>query len=132
MFISTLLRGRFIIIAALALVLATAAYGFAAANTIDTTNAGDGSGAISGYTVSDGDVVYVLETSDPSKLDKVTFTLTPDSGGSTPSVVKVQLVTGGTWYTADNGGSGDDWTVDPSAGTLTAAAVNTLRIVAHD
>ena len=121
---------RFIAAAALALVIATAAYGFAAANTVPDTNAGDGSGTISGYTASS--VVYVLETADPTKLDTVTFTLTPDSGGATAGTVKVQLVASGTWYTASNGGSGNDWTVDPTAGSLAVSSVDTLHIVAHD
>jgi hypothetical protein len=125
--ITSILRVRFIAAAALALVMATAAYGFAASNTVPATNAGEGSGTVSGYTASN--VVYVLETADPTKLDTVTFTLT---GATTAGTVKVQLVSGGTWYTAANGGSGDDWTVDPSAGSLNVNAVNTLHIVAHD
>jgi hypothetical protein len=48
MFISSVLRVRFIAAAALALVLATAAYGFAAGNTVPASKAGAGEGAISG------------------------------------------------------------------------------------
>jgi hypothetical protein len=132
MSIAPILRPRILVMFALALILAVSAYGFAAANTIDTTNAGDGAGAISGYTVADTDVVYVLEAADPTKIDTITFTLTPDSTGATPSVVKVQLAAGGAWYDADNGGSGNDWVVDPAAGALSAASVTTLHIVAHD
>jgi len=128
--IASILRPRVLVAFALALILSVSAYGFAAANTIDTTNAGDGVGAVSGYTVVDSDVVYLLET-DPTYLNSVTFTLTPDAGGATPSVVKVQLVPAGTWYDATNSG-GDVWVVNPAAGALTTASVTTLRIVAHD
>jgi len=113
----------------MAMLIATAAYGFAAANTVPATNAGDGSGAVSGYAASN--VVYVLESADPTKLDSVTFTLTPQNGGATPGTVKVQLINGGTWYTASNT-TGNDWIVDPAAGSLSVSAVDTLHIVAHD
>jgi hypothetical protein len=128
--ILSILRPRVLVAFAVAMILSVSAYGFAAANTVDSTNAGDGAGAISGYTVNDGDVVYLLEA-DPTYLDSVTFTLTPNAGGATPSVVRVQLVPAGTWYTATNV-SGDDWAVNPAAGALTTASVTTLRIVAHD
>lgn len=124
MLIATLLRPRLLIATAMALLIAGSAYGYAATNTVPDSKAGDGAGTVSGYTVSN--IVYVLETTDSSKMDKVTFTL-----DATADTVKVQLVSGGTWYTADNGGTGNDWTVDPAAGTLTVEAVNTLRVVAH-
>ncbi|MDZ4717851.1 MAG: hypothetical protein SH847_05230 [Roseiflexaceae bacterium] len=127
--ISSILRPRTLVMAAMVLILSVSAYGFAAANTVPATNAGDGAGTISGYTASS--VVYLLETADPTKLDKVTFTLTPDATGAVPSVVKVQLAAAGTWYTASNV-SGNDWVVDPAAGALTTASVTTLHIVAHD
>jgi hypothetical protein len=128
-FIPPILRAQSLIALAMAMLIATAAYGFAAANTVPATNAGDGSGAVSGYSVSN--VVYVLESADPTKLDNVTFTLTPQSGGATAGTVKVQLVNGGTWYTASNV-SNDSWIVDPAAGALSVSAVDTLHIVAHD
>jgi hypothetical protein len=75
MFISQLLRVRFIAAIALALVLATAAYGFAATNTVQNSGAGDGNAVISGYHVSD--VVYALNESDPSKIDSMSFNVAP-------------------------------------------------------
>ena len=127
MFIASFLRVRFIIAVALSLLMASAAYGFAAGNTVPNTNAGEGSGTVSGYTASN--VTYVLESADPTMLDKVTFAL---SGAATAGTVKVQLVTGGAWYDASNGGTGNNWTVDPTAGSLTVNSINTLHIVAHD
>lgn len=130
MFIASILRPRTIVAVALALIMGSVAYGFAASNTVPDTNAGDGTSTVSGYTVTN--VTYLLETADPTMLDTVTFTLTPDNGGVTAGTVKVQLVSGGTWYDADNGGAGDVWTVDPTAGSLTVTSVDTLHIVAHD
>lgn len=88
MFITALFRPKTLVAVGLALVLTTAAYGFAAANTVPDSKAGDGTGAVSGYTVSN--VTYYLEASDPSKLDKVTFTL--DAAASS---VRTQLITSG-------------------------------------
>jgi hypothetical protein len=129
MFISSILRPRTIVAVALALIMGSAAYGFAAANTISATNAGAGASTVSGYTVSA--VTYLLETSDPTMLDKVTFTLTPDASGAVPTTVKVQLVSGGTWYDATHG-TGNVWSYDPAAGAMTVTSVDALNIVAHD
>lgn len=63
----------------LALILAAAVYGFAAANTVPDTYAGDGSGTILGYTVSN--VAYDLYTDGiPSDIDSVSFTLNAAAG----------------------------------------------------
>jgi hypothetical protein len=128
MFISSILRVRTIVAVVAALIVAVTAYGFAASNTVPDTNAGDGEGTISGYTVSN--VTYTLNSTDPSLLDSVSMTITPDNGGTAPTTVKVQLVNGGTWYDAD--GSGTSWSVDLSAVTpsVTAASVDNLRVVA--
>jgi hypothetical protein len=76
------------------LIMSTAAYTLAAANTVPASKAGDGSGAISGYTVSA--IHYVLNAV-PTTIDSVTFTLnsTPVAG----SIAKIKLVAAGTtWY----------------------------------
>ncbi|MBX0327662.1 hypothetical protein K2Z83_08225 [Oscillochloris sp. ZM17-4] len=131
--ISSILRPRTIVAVALALIMSSVAYGFAASNSIGDTNAGDGDGDISGYTVLATDVAYGLNATNPDKLDTVTFTLTPDNAGVTPSLVKVQLLSGGDWYTASNGGTGDVWTIgDPTALDVAVSTVTTLRIVARD
>jgi hypothetical protein len=121
--ILSILRPRTIVAVALALIVGSSAYGFAAANTVPDSKAGDGTSTVSGYSVSA--ITYVLETTDSSMIDTVTFTL-----DAAASQVQVQLVSGGTWYAADNGGSGNVWTVDPAAGAVTATSVNALRIVA--
>ncbi|MEN9935172.1 MAG: hypothetical protein RLZZ387_1751 [Chloroflexota bacterium] len=125
--ITALLRPRFLLAVALSLVLGTTAYGFAAANTIPTSGAGDGSATISGYTISS--VTYALDSTDPSLLDSVSFNITPTGSNPQPVTVKIQLVTDGTWYTA-TAGSGTTWSVDLASANVTAASVNNLRVVA--
>jgi hypothetical protein len=132
MFIAQLLRMRFVAAIALALALAGAAYGFAASNTVETSGAGDGNAAISGYHVSN--VAYTLNATDPSKIDSMSFTVTPDSPlTGDPSEVHFQVTSGGgaTWYEAAEG-TGQSWTYDFAAngGAITAASVTTLRVVA--
>ena len=55
------------------LVLSMSIYAFAAANTVPASSAGDGSGAISGYTISA--IHYGLNATNPGNVDSVTFTL---------------------------------------------------------
>ena len=101
-------------------VISVATYAFAAANTVPDTKAGDGSGAVSGYTVTS--VVYNLNTTNPATLDSVAFDL-----GASAAQVQVQLVTAGTWYdcTLD---TGTVWECDTTG--LTVATINQLRVVA--
>lgn len=107
----------FIVIA----VISVAAYAFAAANTVPATKAGDGTGAVSGYTVTS--VAYTLNGTDPTTLDSVAFDL-----GAAAVQVKVQLVaTTGTWYTCTNT-SGTLWSCDTTG--LTVSSINQLRVVA--
>jgi hypothetical protein len=109
------------------LVIAAGGYAFAAANTgVTATKAGFGQAAISGYAVSN--IAYTLNA-DPTKLDKVTFTL--DAAATT---VKVQLdkTTPGTWYSCSNGGTGNDWTCATTSPQQTVALMDELSIVASD
>ena len=81
----------------IASVLATAAYAFTASNTVPSTAAGSGSAAISGYTASN--VAYALNATTSSNIDSVAFDLSPAAAGT----VKVQLASGGSWYTCTLG-----------------------------
>jgi hypothetical protein len=113
---------RFLMVAMLAGVFASAAYAFTAANTVPATNAGSGSGAISGYTATS--VTYTLNATNPQNLDQVAFTISP----TTTATVKVQLVSGGSWYScANSSGSVTCSTTSPQA---TAASANQLTVVA--
>ena len=95
MFIKSTFKVFLIAIVALALVGVTTAY--AAANVVPASSAGDGSGAISGYTIST--IHYVLNAANPGNIDSVTFTLStaPAAGGT----IKISL-DGANWYSCTN------------------------------
>ncbi len=114
---------RFRYIAALiaAVCVAVGAYAFTASNTVPGSSAGAGSGAISGYTVSN--VAYTLGTV-PTNMDAVTFTLDRAAG-----TVKAQVQSGGSWYTCSNT-SGNDWTCDTTSPQATVQPADQLTVVA--
>jgi hypothetical protein len=103
------------------MILAGAAYAFAAANTVPATKAGDGSGVISGYTVSN--VVYNLNATDPSTMDSVDFDLS-----AAAVTAKIKLVAAGsTWYDCTVV-TGTSWTCDTTG--VTVSSIDQLRVVA--
>ena len=85
-------RSRIIGILVVAAALATGAYAFTATNTVPNSNAGSGSGTISGYTVSA--IAYQLNTTTPSNIDSLTFTLSANA-----TTAKAKVVSGSTTYT---------------------------------
>lgn len=116
-------RKRTIIIGAvIAVALGIGAYAFTAANTVPASNAGAGSGAISGYTVSA--VAYGLNATTPTNLDQVTFTISP----TTATTVKIQLAAAGSWYTCTN--AAGSVTCNTTAPQATVAAATQLTVVA--
>ena len=102
------------------MILAGAAYAFAAANTVPATKAGDGSGTISGYTITN--VVYNLNATDPSTLDSVDFDLS-----AAAVTAKIQLVAAGTWYDCTVV-TGNSWTCDTTG--VTVVSIDQLRVIA--
>jgi archaellin len=116
-------RFRFIAAVIAAVCLAAGTYAFTASNTVPGTNAGSGTGAISGYTVSN--VAYTLNT-DPTKIDAVTLTLDKAAG-----TVKIQLVTAGSWYSCTNP-SGFDWSCATTSPQAAVNPANNLTVVATD
>lgn len=101
------------------LVFATAAFAFAASNTVPASYAGEGASVTSGYTVSN--VVYNLNATTPSDIDSVAFTL-----NAAASTVKVRLVTTGSYFTCSNVGL--NWTCNTAGVTVSAA--DEFRVVA--
>ncbi len=93
-------KRRLALVVLAALIVSASAYAFTASNTVPASNAGDGSGTISGYTVSS--VAYVLAAATPSNIDKVTFTIAPAAAAS----VQAKLTSAGTTYTACTNASG--------------------------
>lgn len=108
----------FVLIAVFA--ISIAAYAFAAANVVPDTKAGDGSGEVTGYTVTA--VQYTLNASNPATLDSVSFDL-----GAAAAQVQVQLVSAGSWY-ACSLDSGTVWECDTTG--LNVSAIDQLRVVA--
>ena len=82
--------------AVLAGAFGVAGFAFTASNSVPDTKAGDGTGAVSGYSVSS--VHYGLNGTDPTKADSVSFTL--DSTPVAGSTIKTKV--GGNWYTCTN------------------------------
>lgn len=116
-------RLRYIAALIAAVSAAAGIYAFTASNTVPATNAGSGSGLISGYTVSN--VAYTLNA-DPSKVDAVTFTLDKAAG-----TVKAQLVAAGTWYSCTNTAS-FNWSCDTTSPQADVASAAQLSVVATD
>jgi hypothetical protein len=129
-----IIRPRSLILLVLGLIFAAASYGFAATNTVPASNAGDGAGAISGYTISN--IHYTLNTSNPANIDTVTFNTAPAISTVAPAgTVKVQIAQGAatTWHNCTVAASVScDLTQDSggAASTVTALGVTNLRVVA--
>ena len=106
----------------LILLVALAAYGFTNTNTVPASNAGSGSGAISGYTASS--VTYTLNGTTPNNIDQVAFTIAPTNA----TTVKIRL-DGVTWYACVN--AAGSVTCNTTVGTqATAVAATSLEVVA--
>jgi hypothetical protein len=116
-----LLRPRTLLAVMLVLILSVAVYGFAATNTVPATAAGDGSGVISGYTISA--VAYTLNAANPGNIDSVSFTISPTAAGT----VRIKLVNlGSTWYSCTNTAGAVSCTTTGAS----AASADQLRVVA--
>jgi len=111
---------QLILTLALMALLATAAYAVTATNIVPATKAGDGSGAVSGYTISN--VVYTLDNASPQNIASWQFDL--DAAAST---VQSKLVSGSGTYTACVHGAGFHWTCTLST---TVASADQLRVIA--
>src|SRR5438105_1986851 len=107
---------------AIVAVLSISGYAFTASNTVPNATLGQGANTISGYTISS--VSYAMNATTPANIDSVSFTISP----TTASTVKIQLVSGGSWYACTNtSGSVSCATISPQA---TAGAADSLDVVA--
>jgi hypothetical protein len=108
-----------------ALAFASVTYAYAASNTVPANKAGDGAGAITGYTVTN--LQYVLDGTNPQLIATVNFNLSADA-----TTVKIRLVnTGTTWYNCTVTHS-SPWPVTCSTSGATVLAADELRVVALD
>ncbi|CAG0988007.1 hypothetical protein ANAEL_02131 [Anaerolineales bacterium] len=102
---------------------ATAAYAFAASNTVPASNAGEGSAAIGGYTVTN--VTYTYSTANPSMLTFVDFDIAPAA-----TKAGVSLVTGATL--TDCGALTAGGTHAHCPVNVSVLSADMLRVVASD
>ncbi len=115
---------KVLVIAIVAFAFASVATAYAAANTVPASKAGDGSGAISGYTVS---AIHYNLNGTPTTIDSVTFTL--NSAPVAGSTIKIKLVAAGsTWYTCTNVTT----TVTCSPIGATVLSADSLEVVVSD
>jgi len=114
-------RYRILVLLALAVVLSAATYGFAAANTVPDGVAGEGQGAISGYTVSS--VNYFLDSGDPTQFDHVTFTLNANASDVYAGIGNGTII----FWTSCTGGP-TNFSCDLSGSTVSVAGAIELHV----
>lgn len=121
----------------LPMVLATGAYGLTASNTVPDNDAGDGTQAVTGYTVSVID--YNLNATNPYNIDSVDFLLTANDGSyERPDTIKVRLDSDtAVWYACDGQNdataTAETFDCDTTVGTqATVANTDELRVVAAE
>jgi len=124
--IAKYLNPRTIGIAFLLLVAIGAVYGFAAANVVPVSGAGQGSSVTTGYTVTN--VVYTLDAANAHELDAVSFDVAANGGGPAADTVKVQLdASSNTWYNCA-AGTPPNWSCTITD-TLLVADMDVLDVV---
>ena len=117
---SKFFRPRSFAMIILALIIAAAVYGFAAANTVDPSYVGDGNTDISGFSITN--ISYDLNNSTPTQVDSVSFTISPD-----PVEYFVSLDGGTSWLSTCSFSSP---TVTCTLSGITALGATNLRVVA--
>ena len=122
---------RLLVALVAAIVIAGGTYAFTAANTVPASNAGAGTGTVSGYTVTN--VHYTLNTTTPVNIDSMTFNVSPTIPNTGQGKVTVQagLTTGGpNTYTCTTNVAGDTVTCPSTSPQLTADKLISLTVVA--
>ena len=115
----------------LVMTVAVGAYAFTASTTIPATTAGAGTGAVSGYTVTN--LHYSLNTTTPANIDALTFTISPvvPSAGAGKVVIAAALSSGGpTNYTCTTDVTGATATCATTTPQLTAALLTGVTVIA--
>ena len=105
----------------LVFVLIGSSYAFAAANTIETSNAGQGDQPVSGYVITS--LVYNLNGTNPENVDTITFTVNPDPAGTNKIAAKV------VYLQADASASWIQCTVTPAVAPEVTAACDYTQAV---
>ncbi len=95
---------RLLLVTMLIALVGAATYAFTASNTVPGSKAGEGTGAISGYTVSN--IHYTIDSSDATLLSTVDFDLSAAAND-----VKITLSNGGQVYDCGSAGAGPSFSV---------------------
>ena len=112
-----------------ALAIATTAIGFAASNTVPASKAGDGTGAVSGYTITN--ISYTLNATNSDNIDLVEFDLDTAPAAGANIELRLDSTGGGIWYACTNliAAIDCDTTVTTQA---TVLATDQVRVVVTD
>lgn len=130
MFNLNIARPRILTAIALILILGVVAFGYAAANTVNPTGAGDAAGLVSGYTISD--IAYTLSLVNPATVTSLTLVVTSKATPLIPATdVRITVNPGAsaTWTTCAIVGVTTTWTC--TFGTApTVASIENLQVLA--
>jgi hypothetical protein len=111
------------------LVLSLVGYAFNATNAVSTSNAGDGSGTISGLAITA--VHHTLNTTNPANIDSLTFTINP-SPATANGTVKVKTPSAGSWVSCGFSGTTVTCPSGSALSGVTVASLDNLEVVAAD
>ena len=118
-------RYRILALVIMTIILGAATFGFAGANSVPAGEAGEGSGVISGYTVTN--VVYTQDSGDPTAFTTVTFTL---NAAASDVYAGLEDVGGIDWDTCatTNAPTNTNFSCDLSSNTVTVAGSIALHV----
>jgi hypothetical protein len=120
---------KVLLIVLVVLIIAGGTYAFAAANSVPESAAGYKASAVPGFTISN--IVYDLNATDPTIVDKITFDISPTTGTVVAAIVKVQTADAGTWKDCVlAAGTPPSMAVTCTYGALNLVDLTALNIVA--
>ncbi len=109
--------------------IATATLGFAASNTVPASKAGDGTGAVSGYIITN--ITYTLDATDSDEIDLVEFDLDIAPAAGANIELRLDSSGGGIWYACTNITTAIDCDTTVTA-QATVLATDQVRVVVTD
>jgi hypothetical protein len=115
----------------IAAAIGVGAYAFTASNTVPATTAGAGSGAVSGFTITN--LHYNLDATTPANIDSLTFTIAPavPSTGTGVVTIAAALSSGGpTNYACTANTAGTTVTCATTTPQLSASLLTGVTVVA--
>jgi hypothetical protein len=128
-------RAKTVALLAFGLVFAAIGYAAASANSVPTSNAGDGRGAVTSYTLDATSVQVTLDKdNDPTLILKVRFTIAA-GGLPAPKTVRAGFLGSsgaplGNWYSACTNVSGTTWECLPGGASARVVNGMQLRVIA--